>query len=218
MENIRYHSFERASLLMRLNREFYERNTILVARDLLGKILVYNDGENIYRGKIVETEAYINAKDDGAHFNKGLTDRTRIIDEVGGHVYIYTIYGMYLCFNIVAEKKGVHGAVLIRAIEPIEGIEKMYVNRYKKLYENPPRKEIINLTNGPAKFIMAYGITKELYGADVVTDSKIWVEDAPQLLLDEIVRSKRINIDYAEMAKDYLLRFYIRDNPFVSRK
>ncbi|MEY8416519.1 DNA-3-methyladenine glycosylase [Tissierella praeacuta] len=203
---------------MRLTREFYERNTILVARDLLGKILVYKDGENIYKGKIVETEAYINAKDDGAHFNKGLTERTKIIDEVGGHIYIYTIYGMYLCFNIVAEKKGVHGAVLIRAIEPIEGIEKMYVNRYKRTYDSPTRKEITNLTNGPAKFIMAYGIAKELYGADVVTDSRIWIETAPKLSLDHIVRSKRINIDYAEMAKDYLLRFYIKDNPFVSKK
>ncbi|MBU5256390.1 DNA-3-methyladenine glycosylase [Tissierella praeacuta] len=203
---------------MRLTREFYERNTILVARDLLGKILVYKDGENIYKGKIVETEAYINAKDDGAHFNKGLTERTKIIDEVGGHIYIYTIYGMYLCFNVVAEKKGVHGAVLIRAIEPIEGIEKMYVNRYKRTYDSPTRKEITNLTNGPAKFIMAYGIAKELYGADVVTDSRIWIETAPKLSLDHIVRSKRINIDYAEMAKDYLLRFYIKDNPFVSKK
>lgn len=203
---------------MRLTREFYERNTVLVSRDLLGKILVYNDGETTYRGKIVETEAYINARDDGAHFNKGLTERTRIIDEVGGHIYIYTIYGMYLCFNIVAEKEGVHGAVLIRAVEPIEDIEKMYENRYKKPYENPPRREIINLTNGPAKFVMAYGMTKEIYGADVVTDPRIWVEDVPKLSVDEIVRSKRINIDYAEMAKDYLLRFYIKDNPFVSKK
>ena len=203
---------------MRLTREFFERNTVLVSRDLLGKILVYNDGENLYKGKIVETEAYINAKDDGAHFNKGLTDRTRIIDEVGGHIYIYIIYGMYLCFNIVAETKGVHGAVLIRAVEPTEGIEKMYENRYKKPYDNPLRREIINLTNGPAKFVMAYGMTKEVYGVDVVTSSRIWVEDAPKLSLDEIVRSKRINIDYAEMAKDYLLRFYIKDNPFVSRK
>lgn len=203
---------------MRLTREFYERNTILVARDLLGKILVYDDEENIYKGKIVETEAYINANDDGAHFNKGLTDRTRIIDEVGGHIYIYTIYGMYLCFNIVAEKKGVHGAVLIRGVEPIQGIKKMYENRYKRAYDNPPRREIINLTNGPAKFVMAYGITKEKsYGADLATSPRIWVEDSPKLKADEIVRSKRINIDYAELAKDYLLRFHIKDNSFVSK-
>jgi len=217
MGNIRYHLFE-GMVQMKLTRGFYERNTILVARDLLGKILVYNDGKTIIKGKIVETEAYINAKDEGAHFNKGLTDRTKIIDEAGGHVYIYTIYGMYLLFNIVAETKGVHGAVLLRAVEPIEGIEKMYVNRYKRPYDNPPRREIINLTNGPGKFVMAYGMTKEIYGADVVTDSSIWVEEAPNLSLDEIVRSKRINIDYAENGKDYLLRFNIKDNPFVSKK
>lgn len=203
---------------MRLPRDFYTRNTILVARDLLGKILVYNEGETSYKGKIVETEAYIGTKDDGAHFHKGLTERTRIIDEIGGHIYIYTIYGMYLMFNIVAEEKGVHGAVLLRAIEPIEGIEKMYMNRYKKPYDNPSRREIINLTNGPGKLVMAYGITKELYGADLVIDSRIWVEDGEKLSIDEIIRSKRINIDYAEMGKDYLLRFYIKDNPFVSKK
>lgn len=203
---------------MRLGREFYTRNTILVARDLLGKVLVYNDGETTCKGKIVETEAYIGTKDDGAHFHKGLTDRTRILDEAGGHVYIYTIYGMYLMFNIVAEEKGVHGAVLLRAIEPLEGIEKMYENRYKKPYENPSRREIINLTNGPAKFVMALSITKEFYGVDLVTDPRIWIEDGEKLSKEEIVRSKRINIDYAEMAKDYLLRFYIKDNPFVSKK
>lgn len=203
---------------MRLTREFFERNTVLVARDLLNKVLVYKDGEITIKGKIVETEAYIGAKDQGAHFHKGLTERTRIIDEVGGHIYIYTIYGMYLLFNIVAEEKGAHGAVLLRAVEPLEGIEKMYLNRYKKPYHKPQKREIIGLTNGPAKFVMAYGITKELYGADVVTDARIWVEDGPKLQIEDIVRSKRINIDYAEMGKDYLLRFYIKDNPFVSKK
>lgn len=203
---------------MRLGRKFYTRHAILVARDLLGKILVFNDGETILKGKIVETEAYINTKDDGAHFNKGLTDRTRIVDEIGGHIYIYTIYGMYLLFNIVTDKKGVHGGVLIRALEPIENIEKMYENRYKKPYDNPPRREILNLTNGPAKLVMAYGMTKDVYGLDVVIDPNIWIEDRPNLSIEEIVRSPRINIDYAEIAKDYLLRFYIKDNDFVSRK
>ena len=204
---------------MRLNREFFTRNTILVSRELLGKLLVFKDGENIYKGIIVETESYINAQDDAAHFNKGLTDRTRIIDEVGGHIYIYNIYGMYQLFNIVAETKGVHGAVLIRAIEPIEGIEKMYENRYKKAYNDPKKREIINLTNGPAKFVMAYGITKDkYYGVDLARSPDIWIEDGLDLNKGDIVRSKRINIDYAEKGKDYLLRFNIKDNPFVSKK
>lgn len=203
---------------MKLQRGFYERNTILVARDLLGKKLIYKKANSLYISKIVETEAYINANDEGAHFNKGLTHRTRVIDEVGGHVYIYNIYGMYQLFNIVTEKEGVHGAVLIRAVEPLEGIESMYANRYKREYTNPTKKEIINLTNGPAKFVMAMDITKhELYGADLVDDSRIWVEDGPDLSKDEILRSKRINIDYAVKGKDYLLRFFIKDNKFVSK-
>lgn len=204
---------------MRLKRDFYTRNTALVAKELLGKILVYNDGEIIYKGKIVETEAYTNKDDDAAHFNKGLTERTRIIDEIGGHLYIYTIYGMYECLNIVAEKKGVHGATLIRAIEPIEGIKTMYKNRYKREYEDPKRREIINLTNGPAKLVMAFGITKkDFYGRDLVNDERIWIEEEQNIEDIDIINTKRINIDYAEKGKDYLLRFYIKDNPFVSKK
>lgn len=204
---------------MRLDRKFYSRNTILVSRDLLGKTLVLKEGENIYKGIIVETEAYINTQDEGAHFHKGLTDRTRIIGEVGGHIYIYNIYGMYQLFNIVAETKGIPGAVLIRAIEPICAIEKMYENRYKKPYDNPSKKEIINLTNGPAKLVMAYGITKDkYYGVDLAEAEDIWVENGIDISKEDIIRSKRINIDYAEKGKDYLLRFYIRDNPFVSKK
>lgn len=203
---------------MRLTREFYNRNTILVSRDLLGKTLVHNHEGILLKGRIVETEAYINTKDQGAHFHKGLTDRTRIIDEVGGHIYIYNIYGMYQLFNIVAEKKGVHGAVLIRAVEPLEGIEEMYINRYKRPYETPKKREIINLTNGPAKFVMAFGISKEnFYGKDLVNDPKLWIEDSPKLSSEEIARSKRINIDYAEVGRDYMLRYYIKDNPFVSK-
>lgn len=204
---------------MRLKRDFYARDTEVVAKELLGKILVYDDGENTYRGKIVETEAYTNKDDDAAHFSKGLTDRTRIMDEIGGHLYIYTIYGMYECMNIVGEEKGVHGGTLIRGIEPIEGIETMYQNRYKREYDSPKRREIINLTNGPAKLVMAYGITKkDFYGRDLVNDASIWLEDGESLDQEDIVETTRINIDYAEKGKDYLLRFYIKDNPFVSKK
>lgn len=203
---------------MRLKREFFARDTALVAKELLGKILVYNDGKNIYKGKIVETEAYTNKNDDAAHFNKGLTERTRVMDEIGGHLYIYTIYGIYECMNIVAEKEGIHGGSLIRGIEPLEGLEAMYENRYKKEYISPKRREIINLTNGPAKLVMAYGITKkDFYGRDLVTDPSIWLEDGEVLDEKNIVETTRINIDYAK-SRDYLLRFYIKDNPFVSKK
>ena len=204
---------------MRLGRDFYARDTELVAKELLGKILVYDDGKDIYKSIIVETEAYTNKDDDAAHFSKGLTNRTRIMDKVGGHLYIYTIYGMYECMNIVAEKEKVHGGTLIRALQPLEGIEKMYENRYNKPYDDPKRQEIINLTNGPAKLVMSYGITKEeFYGVDLVQDSRIWLEDSPVIPDDEIVKTPRINIDYAEKGKDYLLRFYIKDNEFRSKK
>ena len=203
---------------MRLKREFFARDTQLLAKELLGKILVLNKDGKTYKGKIVETEAYTNDNDDAAHFHKGLTDRTRVVRQAGGHLYIYNIYGIYQCLNIIAEEENIHGGVLIRALEPIEGIEDMYRNRYKKEYDNPKKMEIINLTNGPAKLVMSYGITKdEFYGADLDSDQRIWLEDSEVLTDEKIVETPRINIDYAE-SKDRLLRFYIKDNKFVSKK
>ncbi len=203
---------------MRLKREFFTRETEVLAKDLLGKTLVLKRGDRTYRGKIVETEAYTNKNDDAAHFHKGITDRTRVVKEAGGHLYIYNIYGIYQCLNIIAEREGVLGGVLIRAIEPLEEIESMYKNRYKKEYEDPKNKEIINLTNGPAKLVMSYGITKdEFYGADLDSDSRIWLEDAEKIGEEDIVKTPRININYAK-SKDRLLRFYIRDNKYVSKK
>ncbi len=203
---------------MRLKRDFFERPTLSVARDLLGKILVVKDGKKIIKGRIVEVESYTNDEDDAAHFHKGLTDRTRVMDQAGGHIYIYSIYGMYLCLNIVAEKKGVHGGNLIRAIEPIEGLDLMYKNRYKKDFDQASKKELLNLTNGPAKLVMSYGITKDFYGKDLVYDKNIWLEDGPRISDEDLVRTTRINIDYAEKGKDYLFRFYIKNNPYVSKK
>src|SRR5699024_12134725 len=131
----------------------------------------------IYKGRIVETEAYINDNDDAAHFSGGLTDRTRVVSEEGGHIYMFTIYGMYECFNIIAEEKNIHGGVLIRGIEPIKGIESMYKNRYKKTYDNHRKRELINMTNGSAKFVFDYDINKyELYYFDIVTESRYWLE------------------------------------------
>ena len=203
---------------MRLTREFYTRDTVTVAKELLGKVIVYQSNNQIYKGMIVEVEAYINDNDDAAHFSKGITDRTRVVEEEGGHIYMYTIYGMYECFNVIAEKKGVHGGVLIRAIEPLEGMEQMYQNRFKKDFDNPPTRELLNISNGPAKFIMSYGIRKaDFYGRDLVTDPIIWIEDRPKLSSEEIILSKRINVDYAK-AKDLLLRFNIKDNPYVSKR
>ncbi|MGO1468990.1 MAG: DNA-3-methyladenine glycosylase [Tissierella sp.] len=203
---------------MRLKREFFTRNTKIVAKELLGKILVLNKNGKVYKGRIVETEAYTGDNDDAAHFHKGLTDRTRVIKESGGHLYIYNIYGIYQCMNVVAEKENVLGGVLLRGVEPIEGIQWMYENRYKKKYIDPKKREIINLTNGPAKLVMSYGITKdEFYGADLDSDERIWLEDAETIPEDEIIKTPRINIDYAK-SKDYLYRFLIKNNKFISKK
>lgn len=204
---------------MRLEREFFERNTILVARDLLGKTLVLDRGDIIYKGKIVETEAYIKNGDKAAHFHKGLTDRTKVIDKAGGHIYIYNIYGMYQLFNIVTEKPNFHGAVLIRAVEPLEGIEEMFFNRYKRDYDPKDKKAIINLTSGPAKFVIAFGLTKgEFYGVDITSDDRIYIEHQDKIQAKDIIKTKRVNVDYSEEWKDYLLRYYIKDNPYISKK
>lgn len=204
---------------MRLKRDFFTRDTITVAKELLGKILVLKKDGKVYKSKIVETEAYTNDPgDDAAHFHKGLTDRTRVVKEAGGHIYIYNIYGIYQCMNIIAEKEDVHGGVLLRALEPIEGIESMYFNRYKRQWDQPKKREIINLTNGPAKLVMSYGITKdEFYGRDLDNDSMIYLEDSENLPEEKIIKSPRVNIDYAK-SKDYLFRFYIKDNPYISKK
>lgn len=201
----------------RLKKSFFLQDTVTVARELLGKILtLIKDGKE-YRAMIVETEAYLgNGADKAAHFSKGLTNRTRIINESGGHIYIYSIYGVYQCFNIVTLKEGEHGAVLIRAVEPLNRIEELYFNRYKKPFESPEKREIINLTNGPAKFTMAYGLTKgEYYGLDITDSERIFIEDHG--IEPDISCSRRVNVDYAEEAIDFPYRFYIEGNEYVSR-
>jgi len=130
-----------------LPADFYLNNTVEVARQLLGKTIVRNYGKKILAGKIVETEAYIDKIDPASHSHPGITKRNKPMFEKGGIAYIYFIYGNYYCFNIVTERKGKGCAVLIRAAEPIEGIEYMKKNRGKT-------KSVYELTNGPAKLCL----------------------------------------------------------------
>src|SRR3954453_9174609 len=139
-----------------LPRSFYGRETVAVARDLLGKILVHDETA----GRIVETEAYLGGDDLASHSARGVTDRTRVIFGPPGHAYVYFIYGMYECLNIVAEADGVAGCVLIRALEPVDGIEEMRLRR-------PRARRVEDLASGPGKLTLAMGITRELNGADV---------------------------------------------------
>lgn len=180
-----------------LARSFYERDTVEVARELLGKVLVHGSAA----GLIVEVEAYLGADDQASHSARGLTPRTRVIFGPPGHAYVYLIYGMYECLNIVAEPEGKAGCVLLRALEPVAGIDRMRKRRGDK-----------DLCNGPGKLTQALGITRKHYGADL-TRGPLRVEEWEGGHF-EIVVSPRIGIS---SCKDLPLRFFIKDSPFVSR-
>ena len=185
-----------------LPRRFYERPTIEVAKDLLGKVLRHGSTAGI----IVETEAYLGGEDLASHSARGITDRTRVIFGPAGHVYVYLIYGMYECLNIVAEPNGVAGCVLIRAIEPSDGIEKMQERR-------PKARSARDLASGPGKLTQALGITRAMNGSDVTT-GPVTVHN-PSAPIDIVVEvSPRIGIT---QCSDWPLRFTIAGNPFVSR-
>ena len=195
---------------MIIDKEFYNRSAIDVANDLLGKVLVREVDGRILKGKIVETESYIGAIDKACHaYNGRRTKRTEILYSDCGVAYVYFIYGLYHCFNVVTNEKDVAEAVLIRAIEPLNEFDYISQVRYKKQFKN--------LTNGPSKLCLAYLIDKDLNGDKLYEQGKIYLEESEENDF-EIVKTKRIGIDYAEEAKDFLWRFYIKDNDFVSKK
>lgn len=188
---------------MKLTKDFYTRDTLIVAKELLGKVLVFGD----YKVRIKETEAYIGSIDKAAHcYNNKVTNRTQVMFLEGGHAYVYLIYGMYYCFNIVTEKSGIGSAVLLRNVDPIGNIAKMFVNRYGIPREIANKYQIKNLTNGPGKLCQAIGINKEVNGLSLLND-RIWIED-DNYTPASTSTGKRINIDYAEEAKDFPWRFY----------
>jgi DNA-3-methyladenine glycosylase len=200
-------------------REFFRQDAITIARGLLGKCLVrrYNDKEIIT--KIVETEAYMGIEDKAAHvFGDRRTERTEPLYQDGGHIYVYLIYGMYHCLNISANIEGIPQCVLIRAIEPISEINEISQNRYSKNYEELTSYQKKNICNGPGKLCKALKVDKDLNFKDIL-GNELYIIDNKDLDEDfEIVESKRVNIDYAEEAKDYLWRYYIKDNKHVSKK
>ena len=185
---------------MILPRRFYDRPTVDVARELLGKVLRHGDTSGI----IVETEAYLGGDDLAAHSSRGITDRTRVIFGPPGHAYVYFIYGMYECLNIVAEREGTPGCVLIRAVEPLDGIDIMRERRRKA-------RNVEDLASGPGKLTLALGITRALNGTDV-TQGPLIVDDRKGAV--DIVTTPRIGITHCA---DWPLRFHIRHNRFVSR-
>jgi DNA-3-methyladenine glycosylase len=215
---------------MTLPKSFYQRSAVEVARDLVGKLLVHKSAEGITAGMIVETEAYVGSMDKACHAYKGKTDRNAVMFRAGGLAYVYFIYGMYNCFNVVSGPKNVADAVLIRALEPVQGLALMSQRRYQKniwadLSPRALKKHLQNekltakeknLTNGPGKLCQALDITKTQYGANL-TRGELLIKDYKVVEPTSIGVSKRINIDYAEEARDFPWRFYLLDNPWVSR-
>ena len=200
-----------------LDGEFYNRDSLLVAKELLGKVLVHKINGQTLSVKIVETEAYMGITDKAAHSYGGKrTPRVEVMYGGPGFSYVFMIYGMYYCFNIVTREEGTPQAVLIRAGEPIEGLDLLAQNRFKKSYKELTKKEIGNLTNGPGKLCKALAIDKSANGENLCRDNLYVTEGESEKF--NIITAKRIGIDYAEEAKDFPWRFYIEDNTYVSVK
>ena len=195
----------------KLKRNFYTRDLQIVAKELLGKILVKKDGKAILSGKIVEVEAYDGDIDEASHAFTGKTERTKIMFNEGGYFYVYFTYGAHYCCNVVTGKKGRGTAVLIRALEPVEGISSMSKNRFGNMIDE---KDKIKLTNGPGKVCKAFGISKEHYGVDL-TGENIFIVNMPKIKDEEIVITKRVGI---KKSVDLAWRYYIKNNPYVSKK
>jgi DNA-3-methyladenine glycosylase len=196
----------------RLSKNFYKRELLTVAKDLLGKVLVKKDGNEILAGRIIEVEAYNGETDAAAHTFNGKTKRNEIMFSEGGLLYVYFTYGAHYCCNVVTGIEGKGTAVLIRAVEPSAGIEKMIQNRFKRELLND--KEIFNLTSGPGKVCSAFGINKNHYGIDLTGD-KIYLVKSKLKKHEQIGISKRIGIT---RSVDLQWRFFIKDNPYLSRK
>ena len=188
-----------------LGRGFFTRQTTVVARDLLGKILVHRLDGSVLAGTIVETEAYLGEGDEAAHSARGLTKRTAVIFGPPGHAYVYLCYGMYECLNLVAEPEGRPGCVLIRALEPLCGLGEMRERR-------PKAKHSRDLASGPGKLTRAMGVTREHYGEDV-TNGRLQVRAPRRKSPFETVTTKRIGI---AAGAELPLRFYVKGNECVS--
>lgn len=204
--------------MKKLQREFYNRDSVTVSKELLGKYLVHAVNGEYLAGKIVEVEAYMGPTDKAAHSYKGRrTERNEIMYGGPGFAYVYIIYGMYNCMNVVVEEANKPQAVLIRALEPVHGLEAMAKFRYSREYSELSKREILGLTSGPGKLCRALNIDRTLNGEDLC-GSKLYISEAEGEEKFDIVTTTRINIDYAEEARDYPWRFYIKDNPYISRK
>ena len=204
--------------LMILQQEFYKRDCITVSKELLGKVLVRKINGRIIKSRIIETEAYIGMIDKASHAYLGKrTERTEPLFHEGGISYVYFIYGLYHCFNIIADKEDYPAGVLIRAVEPLNEFDYLAQRRFKKDFNELSKAQIKNLTNGPSKLCMALDITKEENFVKLYEAGNLYVEDSDYKPA-EIVETTRVGIDYAEEAIDFPWRFYIKYNLYISKK
>jgi DNA-3-methyladenine glycosylase len=188
-----------------LAKEFSLQDTELVARNLIGKVLVREINNNLLCGEIVETEAYTPFNDAANHSARGKTLRNAAMHENGGILYVYKIYGVHHCINVVTEKSGFGSAVLIRALRPMDGIDYMQAQR--------GNKQLIELCNGPGKLAKAFSFNKDDNYADI-TQPKLFIQRHNDYEDDEIVNTTRIGIN---LAADLNLRFYLKGCKYVSR-
>jgi DNA-3-methyladenine glycosylase len=194
----------------RLERGFYDRDTLTVARELLGQQLVRRlDGQRI-AGHIVEVEAYIGAQDKACHAAAGRTARNVAMYGPPGHAYVYFVYGMHHCFNAVTEGEGAPAAVLVRALDPVEGIDVMRRHR--------AGRTDAELTNGPAKLCYALAIDRALDGADLVAGETLWVERDERIADGAVATGPRVGVRGDERALTVPWRFWVLGNQYVSRR
>ena len=189
---------------------YLNEDVLFLAKDLIGKKLVTNFNNNLTSGMIVETEAYrsINDKASHAYLNKK-TKKNEMMYSNGGVSYVYMCYGIHSLFNIVTNRQNIADAILIRAIEPVDGIETMK--------ERSSKKNIFNIGSGPGKLSMALGINMNSNG-EKLTGHKIWIQDTKSIQSHQILSGKRIGVDYAGKDSDLPWRFYIKDNKHISKK
>ena len=196
----------------KLPREFYTRaNVLTIARELLGKLLVVpaSDGTRV-SGMIVETEAYRGPEDRASHAYSGRrTKRTETMYQLGGIVYVYFVYGMYYQFNVVTNREDTPHAVLVRALHPVEGIEIM--RRRRQTHSDR------NISSGPGKLCIALDIDRQLDQADLLGE-RVWIEEGERIPRSRIASGPRVGIDYAEEWIEKPWRFWLKDNPFVSKR
>ncbi|MBM4464615.1 MAG: DNA-3-methyladenine glycosylase [Chloroflexi bacterium] len=193
----------------RLGQDFYRRSTLTVARELLGQRLVrVMDGQRL-SGFIVEVEAYIGEDDAACHAARGRTPRNEVMYGPPGHTYVYFVYGMHHCLNVVTEEEGFPAAVLVRALQPLEGLDIMRRHRSGK-----PDGELVN---GPAKLCQALAIKRDFNGVDLCTSEVLFIERGRRVAPEEIGASSRIGIKADEIARSVPWRFYFQGSDFVSK-